>query len=106
MRLALIDAGLPEPLVNIAVYDASGGWVARPDLAWPEVKTAVEYDGAHHRDQPQWVRDLRRRECLEDAGWRVLVATAHDLGSLPAFTMRVASTLAERGLRWRGAPVH
>lgn len=105
LRLALVAAGVPEPCVNQPAHDPAGGWLALPDLSWPEVLTALEYDGRHHAQPEQWVRDLRRRELLETAGWRVLVATAEDLRDPSGLVGRVAAVLAERGLRWRGCPV-
>ena len=79
VRLLLRAGGLPTPEVNHVVLDARGRFVARVDLGWPEAKLAVEYDGDHHRDRDQWVRDLRRRERLEALGWTVVVLTAADL---------------------------
>ncbi|TFB96088.1 hypothetical protein [Cryobacterium sp. HLT2-28] len=35
VRLLLVDAGLPEPVVNLELTDAFGRFVARVDLAWP-----------------------------------------------------------------------
>lgn len=93
LRVALVLAGLPAPTPQHVVLH-HGFFVARLDLAWPDVRLAVEYDGSHHLDRPQWVADLRRRERLEAAGWTVVVLTAEDvLGDLDATVARVASHL-------------
>ena len=63
LRLLLVLAGLPEPEVGRPVYSADGGWLAQPDLSYPALKIAIEYDGGHHlQDARQWQRDIRRRE--------------------------------------------
>jgi very-short-patch-repair endonuclease len=76
---------LPEPQVGRPVYDSDGGWLAQPDLSYPDYRIAIEYDGRHHLlDSSQWRRDIRRRENLERAGWLVRVITAADLLNAPA----------------------
>ncbi len=91
-------AGLPEPQVGRPVYDSDGGWLAKPDLSYPEHKIAIEYDGRHHlNDARQWRRDIRRRENLERAGWLVRVITAADLLNTPATVLaRISQDLLTR----------
>ncbi|MFI7061479.1 hypothetical protein ACIBL3_10880 [Kribbella sp. NPDC050124] len=98
LRLLLVLAGLPEPTVGHVVRDSDGGWLAMPDLAYPEFKIAIEYDGRHHLDDvAQWQRDIRRRENLERAGWLVRVVTARDLLSAPATVVaRITTDLRAR----------
>lgn len=84
LRILLVLAGLPEPEVGRPVYSADGGWLAQPDLSYPALKIAIEYDGRHHlQDARQWQRDIRRRENLEREGWLVRVITAADLHRAP-----------------------
>lgn len=79
-RLVLVRAGIPEPLVNTPVRDATGRFVALPDLQLPAARLAIEYDGDVHRTDPRtWRRDVERRQRLEDAGWVVVTATADDV---------------------------
>ena len=98
LRLLLVFAGFPEPEINKDVLDEAGGWIACPDLAYRALKIALEYDGRHHADDPrQWEKDIRRRELLDAAGWRVIVVTNRDLSRFPSQTlMRVALVLRER----------
>ena len=98
LRLLLVLAGLPEPLIGHVIYDSDGGWLARPDLSYPDIKLAIEYDGQHHLvDIRQWRRDIRRRENLEHEGWRVRVITAHDLLHTPAAVLaRITQDLDTR----------
>jgi very-short-patch-repair endonuclease len=49
------------------------------DLAYPDLRVAVEYDGAWHAADRQFARDRRRLNRLTGAGWVVLHVTAADL---------------------------
>jgi hypothetical protein len=100
LRLLIVLSGLPEPAIGHVVLDSDGGWLAKPDLSYPELKIAIEYDGHHHlKDARQWQRDIRRRENLERAGWRVRVITAADLLTAPATILaRISTDLQARHL--------
>lgn len=79
-RLVLVQAGLPCPQVNTPVIDAWGRFVALPDLSYPELRIAIEYDGDLHRtDARTWRRDIARREALQALGWRIITLTADDV---------------------------
>jgi hypothetical protein len=99
LRLLVVLAGLPEPVVNHVVRDEEGGWTYRFDLSWPDLKVVLEYDGRQHSESStQWVRDVRRREDLDRRGWRLVVALSGDLFTTPGATVqRVAAVLRERG---------
>lgn len=74
----------------------------RLDLAAPEYRIAVEYDGAHHRSGEQRARDVERWNALQqDAGWEVIPATKSSVttGS-PILLARVRRALRRRG--WDG----
>ncbi|WP_035253646.1 endonuclease domain-containing protein [Agrococcus lahaulensis] len=78
-RLAIVAAGLPEPVVQHPVWH-EGRLVAELDLAYPELRIAIEYEGDHHRtDAEQWAKDIRRQEELEALGWIVIRVTKADL---------------------------
>lgn len=49
------------------------------DLAWPEHRIAVEYNGADHVDRRQYGNEMFRRHRLEDNGWRVRYVVWEDL---------------------------
>jgi len=97
VRLMLVFAGLPEPVVNLQV--GADGVTFRLDLAWPELRLAVEYDGRHHaEDAHQWGHDLSRREWLDAHGWRLIVLRAEDVYSTPwASVARVVAAMVSRG---------
>jgi len=50
LRVGLVRAGLPAPLVQFVITDEYDFPLARVDLAYPAAKLAIEYDGAHHFD--------------------------------------------------------
>ena len=80
LRVAIIGAGFPPPAVNEAVDMATER--IHPDLSWPDLKIAIEYEGEHHRqDREQWNRDIRRFSTMQDAGWWFYRATAEDYRS-------------------------
>jgi very-short-patch-repair endonuclease len=79
LRLLLQRSGLPPVQTQIEVRDEFGGFVARLDMGWPELKLAVEYDGDQHRtDRKQYVRDMRRLEELTRLGWVVIRVIKED----------------------------
>ncbi|WP_169514009.1 endonuclease domain-containing protein [Agromyces subbeticus] len=79
LRLVMAAAGLPEPVIGPAVVVAGGTLTLHPDLAYPELRLAIEYEGDGHRDPARWERDIERRELFEDAGWRVIRVTRNAL---------------------------
>ncbi|MET3951546.1 hypothetical protein [Arthrobacter sp. UYEF36] len=108
LRLLLIRHGLPEPGINVPVFDETGAWIEDPDLSYEREKVAIQYDGAHHASPAQRRSDIFRDENARDAGWRVVVLTQRDLdpiapGMTPTAVTRVRAALTERG--WTPAPV-
>jgi len=80
LRLLLVRAGLPCPIVNLPIYDDFGRVVYLLDLADEQTKTAIEYDGAIHvSDRKKMESDATRRRYLEDQGWRLVTVTSADL---------------------------
>ncbi|WP_297545825.1 DUF559 domain-containing protein [Amycolatopsis sp.] len=66
----------PEPQVNVF---HRGKFLGRLDLAFPECKLAVEYDGAWHQEDDQPLLDARRRAAFLAAGWDFVVITKDQL---------------------------
>lgn len=80
LRLLLIDAGLPEPFLNREVRDASGRFLGRVDMIYPEWRVIVEYDGDQHRTSTrQYERDQTRLDALRRAGWTVIQVRSRGL---------------------------
>ncbi|WP_136017916.1 hypothetical protein [Arthrobacter silvisoli] len=70
MRLALLDAGLPEPVLNYGIFNGWGMAAVWPDAAYVREKIALQYDGGHHGEVHQYHRDIRRQALTERLGWR------------------------------------
>jgi very-short-patch-repair endonuclease len=92
LRVLLSLAGL-EPVPQFTVRTPRGDFVARVDLAFPELKIAVEYDGAWHANGGQLTRDRQRLNRLVAAGWTVLHVTAADMRDPAALVARVKALL-------------
>jgi hypothetical protein len=60
MRYAIVSSGLPAPAVNQPFYDHRGQWLFEPDLAYEDVKLALEYNGADHAATGRMRRDITR----------------------------------------------
>lgn len=79
VRLLLVDAGLPEPRINWVLRTPEGVFVARLDLAYPDQRVAVEYDGRQHADTEQFRRDADRWRAIAHEGWTLIRVVAHHL---------------------------
>ncbi len=78
LRLALEDAGLPAPLLNVPTK-LTAGVVRQPDLSYPELKVGVEYDGEGHSEAAQIIRDIAREEDFDRAGWLLVRISKHHM---------------------------
>ncbi|NWL33642.1 endonuclease domain-containing protein [Paenarthrobacter nitroguajacolicus] len=98
MRLALIDANLPEPELNHVVRNHLGLPVLWPDAAYLEWKVSLQYDGQHHGGAEQHLRDIERQERSLAYGWLEVRISKHDLeGERPAVVHKVRRALQSRG---------
>lgn len=80
LRLAVVDAGFPEPELQVEVFDGAGRFLARVDMGWRGLRIALEYDGDHHRERATYERDQRRDNSMIVNGWLVLHANRTDVG--------------------------
>ncbi|KQT89193.1 hypothetical protein ASG49_15415 [Marmoricola sp. Leaf446] len=74
----ILDAGLPQPLVNCEVRDLDGRFLGIADLIDVEAGLVVEYDGAHHRTAARQSDDLRREDGLRRVGLEVVRVAGQD----------------------------
>lgn len=97
LRLLLVLAGLPRPEAQVEVV--AGGRRRRLDLAYPDVKIAIEYDGDHHYvTEAQKHADIVREAALRAEGWESIRVVSHGIYRDPAGTVRaVAAALERRG---------
>jgi hypothetical protein len=79
LRWLILDAGLPRPVLQYVVRDRQGRFLGQVDLAWPEQRVIVEFDGDVHRVRHVFVRDVRRQNGLMLAGWQILRFTSADV---------------------------
>jgi very-short-patch-repair endonuclease len=99
-RLALLRHRLGCPLVNYPLR--VDGQQLYLDMAYPEFRVCVEYDGQFHARQ--WMEDSRRRRLIENAGWQYVQVTRDDLDGEAAqrqLACRVAAAIekdAGRGI--------
>ena len=97
LRLMLMSYGLPCPEVNHEVTVRRAGRRCFLDLSYPEVKVAVEYDGAQHGQQER--ADVERRRDLESEGWTVISVMNYDMmdvDSREMLALRVAEAIGKR----------
>lgn len=109
VRLSWKDcAGLPEPELQIPVYDAGGVLLYRLDLGVHELLLGVEYDGeAWHSSDEDRAHDEKRRTELEDVhGYRIDVfRRRHVFGQHAIVMERLQAAVREARSRLRGGTV-
>lgn len=91
VRFVLVSAGLPEPELNVDVFDASGIFLGCVDMLYREQKVVVEYLGMLHG--ASWARDVERLAGLRAAGWTVLEVTSPLLAHPAELVRRVRRSL-------------
>jgi hypothetical protein len=100
LRLLFGRSALPAFEPNYVLLDPQGSplWI---DLACPEYRLAVEYDGGHHLTPLQQHSDALRNERTVSAGWRQLVVNKLDVRNGDDWVlMRVRQALHAQG--WPG----
>ncbi|WP_375385074.1 hypothetical protein [uncultured Microbacterium sp.] len=102
LRLHLVRRGLPEPSLDIDLFDAQGRFFGFTELAYPDYRLLIEHEGDHHRvDRGQWNRDIEKHALATAGGWTVLRTTATQLYPNPdALITRVREALVRAG--WPG----
>lgn len=83
LRLLLVLAGLPRPRSQWVVQDPRVRRAVWLDLAYPEHRVGIEYDGEDHEDPRRVRRDIGRATDLVDLGWRLYRYTKDDYHGRP-----------------------
>jgi very-short-patch-repair endonuclease len=101
LRLAIRQAGLPEPEVNVELRDTCGRFLGRADLVYRQWRVIVEYDGDQHRTSTrQFDHDVIRLEGFARAGWSVVRIVGRSFwADRDACVARIRGALIEGG--WR-----
>ncbi|PJM73274.1 hypothetical protein CS006_04295 [Bifidobacterium primatium] len=82
IRLVLRQYGLPEAIPNFAVYDKNLGCYLHINLAYPDCKVGIEFQGDHHRtSKGQYAFDQKKKRHLEHQGWRIIPVVAADIAT-------------------------
>ncbi|MBT1174314.1 hypothetical protein JS530_02105 [Bifidobacterium sp. LC6] len=95
-RLVPVRYGLDMPQVNYLIFLGGSGKPVYLDLAYPEYKICIEYEGSHHARQ--WLGDTKRRQDIEDAKWKYIQVTKLDIGHEDreeALARRIAEKIQE-----------
>lgn len=98
-RVALVLAGLPEPELNVDLFDSRGGFLGCVDMVYCQYRVAIEYQGEQHA--ATFAEDLERIEALRAEGWIVIQVSKVLARNSDALVARVANALRSRG--WRPA---
>ncbi|MFD6092535.1 hypothetical protein ACFWGN_10480 [Oerskovia sp. NPDC060338] len=101
LRVLLALEGFPRLVAQHDLHDLAGSFVARLDLANPELRVGIEYDGAYHLDPDQAARDGVRRERVRANGWQLLVVDSTLFSRREALFAAVAALFDRAKLpRW------
>jgi hypothetical protein len=95
LRLLVTDSGFPNPVPQHKIVTLDGRLLFRLDLAWPELRIALEYDGyeAHEgRQRNDAERDLQ----MAGRGWQVIRVRKGDLADPAPFLGALRQAFRER----------
>ncbi|MEJ3659314.1 hypothetical protein WEH80_40790 [Actinomycetes bacterium KLBMP 9759] len=99
VRMLLLEWGFPLPEVNHPILGVDGGEVYRLDLAWPQLRIAVEYDG-YSAHAGREVQDDARYEDLRRRGWLVVRTSSPDLTDFGRAAAALRAAFERRGYTW------
>ncbi|QDW64054.1 hypothetical protein [Oerskovia sp. KBS0722] len=106
VRWLVHEAGLPALDLQVPVSTWAGSF--RLDLGWPDLKVAIEFDGAvkytvlADGDATAWfMAEKQRHDALVEAGWLVLRVTWADLEQPDRLIGRIVNARRGRGLTSR-----
>ena len=101
--------GLPTPMLQYEVIDEVGGFVARTDFGWPELRTVGEFDGRvkyqralrpGHDPEAELFREKRREDAIRALDLQVVRWVNDDLAAPEELLARLRRAF-ERGRRPR-----
>ncbi len=96
-RVDAVEAGLPEPELDVEMCAADGRLIGIVDLVFRAYRVIVEVEGRHHRSSDQqWERDIDKYAALAAEGWDVIRVTGRRVRGGRAVS-QVAAALRRRG---------
>lgn len=93
LRLAMVDAGLPSPVVNHPLRAGANARLYYLGMAYPNARLAIECDGGQVANRRQLDRDTKRQRDIEDADWRIIMATHADFADLTPVLTSIKTAL-------------
>jgi hypothetical protein len=100
LRLAIVRAALPEPELNVPIISEHGTRRHEPDLSYRKYRIGIEYEGEHHGEAGQVVRDIDRSEHYAALGWtEVRISEHHMLNDVKPAVAKIRTALIQAG--WR-----
>ncbi len=98
VQLVRTVPGLGPPTRQLVVRSASGTFIARVDLAWPELGLFHELDGQGHKGQPVYDA-VRETAVVAATGWLCGRFTWYQVVHIPRVTARQLDDLAGQARR-------
>jgi Protein of unknown function (DUF559) len=97
LRLVLVLRGLPAPEVQYPVLDDRRRRAVWLDMAYPEHRIGIEYEGEEHTRAERVLRDVSRYTRLVDDGWRIYRFTKYEVyGDPDEIAAKIGRALACR----------
>lgn len=103
LRLMLQRAGLPDFEVNYPVREFDDEIPTWVDLACPEFRTCIEYEGEHHLTPAKQASDRRRDGIVRDLGWQQVKIYKTDMALGDQWVAAQAKGAPGRRLDWAGS---
>ncbi len=92
LRVHLHLAGIPVVPQHLVMHGSTV--IARADLALPDLRLAIEYDGQWHADRHQLSRDRSRLRRINQAGWHVYSVTREDMRDIDGLVDNIKAVVA------------
>jgi very-short-patch-repair endonuclease len=96
LRMLLVLAGLPRPRAQWVVQDPGTRTAVWLDLAYPDLRIGIEYDGEEHTRPDRVLRDIGRGTRLLDRDWLVYRYTKHEIRERPDLIVAEITRARER----------
>lgn len=97
MRLILSRTAMGEPILNHVIRNSWGQPAVWPDAAYLAARISLQYDGGHHSDPRQYLRDIKRQATTTRLGWTEVRVGKDDLeGERPFLIEKVRAALNPR----------
>ncbi|MEV4735504.1 MULTISPECIES: hypothetical protein [unclassified Microbacterium] len=105
IRLLIRDAGLPEPVLDHDVYDGRGRFLGCSELAYPDLRVAIEYESDGHLLRHQLERDIDKYQAYAEAGWVTVRLTSEHVYRSPHEAIRRIREACRRADRDSGPSI-